>query len=159
MIVADGPETYGYTIFCDDIRFEVGGKVTYVGVYSKTLFVGGEFPFTIPTLSMDVIFLQRKRIFKPPTKFIVALPGETEENPSIAFELQAADIQKMIEAGKDIADDSLVRLGGPLSFSNLVIQKAGALKVRAVQDDKFIRLGALQVVQHPNFVQKEEAAG
>ena len=36
-----------FTTFCDDIRQEIGGKLSYMGVYSSDLYVGG-FPITLP---------------------------------------------------------------------------------------------------------------
>ncbi len=38
-----------HTIFCDDVRNEVGGKLSYMGVYSGTLLVT-EFPIVLPKL-------------------------------------------------------------------------------------------------------------
>jgi hypothetical protein len=33
--IAPVPDFYGYSIFCDDIRLEIDGKVTYVGAYTS----------------------------------------------------------------------------------------------------------------------------
>lgn len=41
------------TLFCDDIRHEVGGKLSYIGVYSGGLFVPA-FPVTLPKLCLSV---------------------------------------------------------------------------------------------------------
>jgi hypothetical protein len=41
------------TIFCDDIRHEVGGKLSYIGVYSGRLLVPG-FPLSLPKLCVAV---------------------------------------------------------------------------------------------------------
>lgn len=41
------------TLFCDDIRHEVGGKLSFIGVYSGGLFVT-EFPVTLPKLCLSV---------------------------------------------------------------------------------------------------------
>ena len=60
MITDDSPEAYGYTIFCDDIRAEVGGKLTYVGSYSGTMLVHGSFPTIVPKLALGMVYLQRR---------------------------------------------------------------------------------------------------
>ena len=39
------------TLFCDDIRQEIGGKFSYIGVYSGGLFVP-TFPITLPKLCL-----------------------------------------------------------------------------------------------------------
>src|SRR6266849_4932270 len=40
---APAPDFYGNTIFCDDIRLELEGKITYVGVYTGSLLVKADF--------------------------------------------------------------------------------------------------------------------
>jgi len=39
---------YGYSIFCDDIRNEVGGKLSFIGCYSSVMFLNRGFPFILP---------------------------------------------------------------------------------------------------------------
>ena len=41
------------TLFCDDIRHEMGGKLSFIGVYSDSLFVNA-FPVTLPKLCLFV---------------------------------------------------------------------------------------------------------
>lgn len=41
------------TLFCDDIRHELGGKLSFIGVYSSGLFVPA-FPATLPKLCLMV---------------------------------------------------------------------------------------------------------
>ena len=59
MITDNSPEAYGYTIFCDDIRAEVGGKLTYVGSYSGTMLVHGSFPTIVPKLALGIVYCRR----------------------------------------------------------------------------------------------------
>lgn len=42
-------DRYAHVLFCDDIRHELGGKVTFVGLYGGSLLVK-EFPVTLPKL-------------------------------------------------------------------------------------------------------------
>ena len=42
-----------YLILCDDIRQEVGNKVTLVGIYGNQIYVP-KFPFTFPKLCMQI---------------------------------------------------------------------------------------------------------
>jgi len=52
------PDPYGITFFCDDIRNEVGGKSTFVGVYRDNLNVlkmaGGKTETQLPKLAAVV---------------------------------------------------------------------------------------------------------
>jgi len=41
------------TLFCDDIRYETEGKLSFIGVYSGGLFVPA-FPVTLPKLCLSV---------------------------------------------------------------------------------------------------------
>lgn len=46
--MADGPDIYGYTIFCDDIRVEAAGKLIYIGAYGGEMILNGTLPFVLP---------------------------------------------------------------------------------------------------------------
>ena len=46
-------EPFAFAIFCDDIRFEIGNKVTLVGIYSGDMFLQ-ELPAFIPKLGVAV---------------------------------------------------------------------------------------------------------
>ena len=46
-------ERHVETLFCDDIRQEVAGKVSFIGVYSSMLFVQS-FPVVLPKLCLAV---------------------------------------------------------------------------------------------------------
>lgn len=43
-----------YAIYCDDIRFEIGNKRSFIGVYNGQLFVP-TFPVTLPKLAISVV--------------------------------------------------------------------------------------------------------
>jgi hypothetical protein len=165
MKVADGPDAYGYTIFCDDLRIEVGNKIFYIGVYANGMNVNGKFPVALPKFAMDIVYLQRTSKFVAPTKLIVVMPGETEDNPSMVFDFPEEIIAQALEDAKARQGDAsqagrLIRMGGPTVLTNFVIKEPGSIKVRIDRGDEYIRLGALEVRQNPAFAdQKKEAAG
>src|SRR5262245_47170442 len=68
----------GYTIFCDDIRQEVAGKTSYIGVYQDSLITNAPFPMALPKFGISItIFdspLKSKKFAEIPFK--VFLPGE-----------------------------------------------------------------------------------
>ena len=45
---------YGHVVFCDDVRQEIDGKLTLVGVYNSNLTVFGGFPAVLPKLCVVV---------------------------------------------------------------------------------------------------------
>jgi hypothetical protein len=44
------PEPFGISLFCDDIRGEINGKKTYVGVHDRILKIGSPKPARLPRL-------------------------------------------------------------------------------------------------------------
>jgi hypothetical protein len=156
MIVADSPDVYGYTIFCDDIRVEVGGKLTYVGAYQGTMVVQGTFPLLLPKFAMHFVYMQRRPNIVPPTKIIVVTPGTTEEDPAIGIEIPEAAALQAITNSETLAgigtETAYAAMQGPIMLTNFVIAEPGIVKVRAIRGDQFIRLGSLRVLQDPKFV-------
>jgi hypothetical protein len=59
----------GFTIFCDDIRRELGGKITLVGIYRAEMLIQGKLPIVLPKLGIAILLqtpverpLQRLRL-------------------------------------------------------------------------------------------------
>src|SRR6266446_595417 len=84
---------YGYTIFCDDIRDEIGGKVTFVGTYRNALLIHGDFPFTLSQLAMSISFVTQANLRPERLPLRVYLPGDPEDSPSIVGELAMGDAE------------------------------------------------------------------
>src|SRR5262249_39756655 len=102
MITADSPEAFGYTIFCDDIRIEVGGKLTYVGVYTGRMFVHGSFPVTVPKLALGITYMQRHDKLVWPITYWIFLPGDGEDKPSIIAEMPEESAGDAIAASQSL---------------------------------------------------------
>jgi hypothetical protein len=43
-------------VFCDDIRQEIGGKVSFIGIYQQSLISPAPFPMTLPRLCVSVFY-------------------------------------------------------------------------------------------------------
>lgn len=73
------------TIFCDDIRHEVNGKLSLIGVYSSHMLVPS-FPMTVPQLCLVLSVLTpaekpfRKLIFRLLKDETVLVEGEIPQN-------------------------------------------------------------------------------
>jgi hypothetical protein len=48
---------HGYSIFCDDIRNEVGGKLSFIGCYNAVMFVPSQFPCLLPKFCVHFFML------------------------------------------------------------------------------------------------------
>src|SRR4030095_11746465 len=89
MRLLDPPDLVGHTIFCDDIRQEVGGKFSYIGVYSGQMIIHGTCPVTLPKLCLAITFTQRREIFVANIGIQIFLPGEADdETQSIRADFQ-----------------------------------------------------------------------
>jgi hypothetical protein len=152
MITEDAPETYGYTIFCDDIRVEVGNRLTFVGVYTAGTIIAESFPLLIPRLAMHIVYMQRRPNVTPPTKILLFLPDATDDKPSFQFEVPAAVAEQAAKANAVHGDQSFhgedvyMSMGIQFGVLNLLISQPGPIKLRAVRGDSLVRLGGLKIV-------------
>lgn len=151
---------YGYTIFCDDIRHEISGKVTLVGCYTSHLYFTGEFPLKLARFGLQMNLVWPTDNPFDNCKLLVFLPGEFKE-PVFTAEIlsQEAELPPPPSAD-DLPDDDgkgrVMRFGFHTMFENLEIEKAGLIRVRALVDGATIRAGTLRVEQRAN---DEQVAG
>jgi hypothetical protein len=142
-------ERYGYTIFCDDIRNEPGGKLTFVGCYNAIMFVSQRFPLSLPK------FCTHLHIFSPatqPYKSVVArcyLPGESDPISEETIEVPSLRDQENLLKGlpKETLPPFIV-VAASLIFAPLEIAQPGLIHIRALINDgpNELHLGSLQIV-------------
>lgn len=143
---APAPDFFGHTIFCDDIRFEIDGKVTYVGVYNAgVMLVRSEFPITIPKFCLGMSFNQKKVLFQSKLGLRIFLPGDSDEKPSIEGEMQAPTIPASI--GNE-PDGEYTMIGSNMILSPFSIEKPGRIKVRILREGVLHRIGTLRVMPY-----------
>ncbi len=80
------------TILCDDVRHEVGGKMSLMGLYSQDIVVN-KVPAILPSISLVIMFEDIKETFK---KIYVTLIMPKSEPIKVSYSAPA-DIAK----GKD----------------------------------------------------------
>ncbi len=133
----------GYTIFCDDIRFEVSGKISLIGIYSAVMFVK-EFPTILPQLWASIYFVQSPNETRPLSlRLLLEVKGEDRI-------LQEAKIEhpSSIPPG-ETEGFQMSQMNLQLQMQHFQISEEGRLKVRAYRDNDEIRLGALDIKQAP----------
>jgi hypothetical protein len=151
MITADAPDAFGHTIFCDDIRVEVGGKITYVGSYGSRMAVHGSFPFSMPKLALAIFYSQRFSNVVLPIKFWIFLPGDAEDKPAVIAEMPDDYVKAQIAEGAEFAQKhgpqmAFATVHTQFGFAPFIVSQPGFLKVRALRGDRLIRLGSLDIV-------------
>jgi hypothetical protein len=142
MTELEPPEISGYTIFCDDIRFEQDGKVTLVGMYHGVMIIrAAEFPITIPKFALSVVFTQRKTIFERKLFMRVSLPGDKDEEPSFIVEIEPP--AEMPIAGN--SDRPNISARANLIMSPLTIAAPGKMKVGIERRGELHPVGTLEI--------------
>lgn len=146
------PEAFGHAIFCDDIRMEVGNKLTFAGCYFGVMFLNSDFPATISRLCVSVEYSQQREKVILPIKFVIFLPGDPDDKPSIEFAPQPEIDKKALE---DVKANSIAMGVSPdiatftaqIGIGGISIGQPGAIKVRAVRGDELVRLGTLKIMR------------
>ena len=88
-------DRYLQTIWCDDIRHEMSGKISYIGVYSSILFVPS-FPITLPKLCVSIMLATS--VAKPFEKLNIRILRDDDSLQVVGVsQEQIADAKKAIE--------------------------------------------------------------
>lgn len=139
---------YGLTIFCDDIRQEINGKLTLVGCYGPELRIFGTYPVVLPILAAQVNIrvpgeTQIKSLRIVVTKQdpdgveeILSMEPDTTENS-----IKSEEEKELIESGEKILSVSISCKWSPLQFLG-----DSMIKVRAyINGGDEIKLGSLSI--------------
>jgi hypothetical protein len=136
----------GGVIFCDDIRQELYGKVTYVGIYAGgELHVHSPFPVLVPKLAIAVTYYERRGESGEPVSITVQLPWDAPDTPAIRMALPAEQLREVPMVPDAAPDDFLMVATIFLSLSPFQIQSEGRIKVRAWRGADEVRLGSLMI--------------
>jgi hypothetical protein len=145
-------DRYVNVIYCDDIRHEIGNKLSFIGVYAGELLVQS-FPVTLPKLCLFVSistpserpFQQlRLRILKDEE---VLLESEIAQEQVLAA-VAAAKMQALQRSGDDPRLTAHLELvATPLSFT-----APARIRVRVTTESEELKGRALRVMQQPPTV-------
>lgn len=141
---------YGTTIFCDDIRREVGGKLTFVGVYTNGLRLHAPYPAMLPKFCMHITV----NVDAEDTHEIegmelrVYLPGDPIETPSFSASIPEVppppprpDHDPGHYPGRPVT-----RLTSEVNMAALVLRQDGPIQVRAFfKSGEIGYLGSLRI--------------
>jgi hypothetical protein len=150
----DFSEPVGFTIFCDDIREEIGGKISFIGAYDAVMLIHTVFPIALPKFGFHI------RIYEPanllterdfPIEITISLPGDAEHQPSLAQVLPADPQAARAELAKlpwrpTGEHPLLARITLNWIASPLVLKEPGAIRVQANYKGDILRCGSLQVI-------------
>lgn len=165
MDTIERPDISGYALFCDDIRMEVGGKASLIGVYNGHMYVNQDFPITLPKIGIQITVSQRKELFTPNMTLQIFLPGDPDQKPSIesSFEEKSdGDVAAQVEASSPPTDESareFIAMHANFIAAPLKLVQPGAIKIRAVIGGRVLKVGALRILRAPPGAPVDSASG
>jgi hypothetical protein len=141
---------HAYTIFCDDIRAEVGNKLSLMGCYDSVMLVS-QFPITLPKLC----FLMTATT--PSDRPFQQLKFRLYKNEELLHELEIdanqLGMQHSAKTPTTMEEDvkSLRAMRGAMQLSPLTIEGPCYFKVRVVTEEEHpLRGGALLITTASN---------
>ena len=132
-------------VFCDDVRQEVGNKLSYLGVYGPNLVVPA-FPTTL--IKLCCVLTVRLPASAPPPKSVVFRLIRDDE---VVFEANLSpadggtDAGTLAEARDDTAASRCLNITAIAQLVSFPIPQQAMLKARAMVDGKELRGGALEL--------------
>jgi hypothetical protein len=133
----------GYTIFCDDIRHEIGGKLTLVGVYRAEMLVRANLPVRLPKLGMMILFETPPDQPISSLELTIHLPGDPDDAPSFSGTVDQIKTPAFPDDSQEV--DHWFVVASDLLLSPLAIKQEGYIRVRAKVEGETFRIGALRI--------------
>lgn len=138
------------TVFCDDIRHELGGKLSFIGVYTGHLFVRA-FPVTLPKLCLALTAITPAtepfqkldlRILKDDE---ILAEGSLDE--AMLSEIAGATAES--DGSEDSKKNRVQVLNSLFIFSPFQIDAPCRLRVRALTESGELKGLALMIAEAP----------
>jgi len=144
-------------IYCDDIREEVGNKLSLMGVYDKNLHPS-VFPCEIPKLCLKIVVVTPEH--QPLGRAIVRVLLDDQvlvETPDLTTDpaycqFLAASLSSGSVQATDPAQSRVAALSVMVVIAPLKVAAPGVLRVRVETEDGELRAGALNITPQPTAV-------
>ena len=145
---------HAHAWYCDDIRHEEGGKLSYMGVYSNALYTPS-FPYVLPKLCVNVVIVTPANEPFQALKVVI----RKDEKVLIDIDIPEHDISRFIAEMRkiqisDVQNDLDLQRRYACTFNfvfqPLLIESAGWLRVRAYLDGQELRANALRIENAPS---------
>lgn len=142
---------YGYAIFCDDIRQEIGGKYSIMGIYSKMILLHQTtYPVTLSRLGVAAALIESIDQLPKVVDIQAFLPGAADDSPTQQFAIQISDLKR--EADKFEATpekNKFLTAHINFAFAPITFREDGPLRIIAVRDGEPFQLGKIHVKLAP----------
>lgn len=142
-------EPYGYTTFCDDIRHELHGKFSLIGIYRNEMTVLGSLPAKLPKLGLHITYTQSCDDEFLPIKIKIFMPHQTDEDDDVIT--MDMDLTKVSRDSIKFADETKpgdepqFAVNASAVLTDVQLLQPGRIRVRAFRDGKTVKCGTLVV--------------
>jgi hypothetical protein len=148
----------GFVIFCDDIRREVNGKITLVGVYGGEMTIFGNAPASIPKLGIAIRF--RVDPATLPVTAAIRVTRETASETEVLLEtpVEAGPLPDEFEFPESVNSDGnkFLEIGINAECGQMTFTEKTTLRVKVLVGDDEYRIGALNVKLAPPETQSAD---
>jgi hypothetical protein len=132
-----------YTIFCDDVRQETTGKLSFVGVYLNTMVVPS-FPIQLPKFCLVMTVRTPERQPFKDLVFKVLL----DDSVLVELPIPETALQQNIERAQT-DDERFLIFTAVTQIAPLQLAASSVIRARAFADSTELKGGALRVEQGP----------
>lgn len=142
---------YVHTIFCEDLRQEIAGKKSYIGVYGTELYVQ-KFPTIVPKLVIDInVVTEKENPFQHIHIDIFLLSKRIGD-----IDLPSEELKTLFNANKSHPDTTRAMLQLNTTLVPFVIEGPGLLEVIVTADGQELPKSRL-ILREPNSEAERES--
>lgn len=136
-------EPHGSTIFCDDIRPEIGNKFSLMGIFQGDMVLHVPFPATLPKLGLFITYSEAMSDAPTNMALKVYFPNDPEDKPSFIVPVEWPEDAST----QNPAPDTTIRqIKMQFVLSPVVLKEPGRIKVRMEKQGSIIKLGSLKLI-------------
>lgn len=132
------------SVFCDDLRQEVGGKLTYVGVYSSALWVAA-FPTLLPKFVVAVTLIADSLPRIGEVEFTILRDAEVIAERTLDTAALTSASLAALQGGTGSDSEKVQVVTAYFAFSPFQIDAPCTLRVRATVDGVELKALGLRI--------------
>jgi hypothetical protein len=151
----DRNKAWGFALFGDDVRVELGGKLSLMGTYQADMFFPNNMPLPIilPKISIVVMYYEIQGSIQEDMSFKVTYGPERTLLADVPVSRKdiEGETQSPVSTDENTEDaERIFNIRMPINLSPFRVDKMGRLSVRLhYSDGKILRLGSLGLKQIP----------
>lgn len=142
-------DAWGFSLFCDDIRPEIGGKMSVMGIYQSDMISPPNFifPLVIPKFCILIKYYELKDAFSDDINVRVFMPGDAKDAPSIALPFPRTQLNAEMPPPCPLEEDQerVFNFTFPLTIAPFQVKQEGFAKVRFLCGAITTNLGSLLI--------------